>query len=164
LSSLSRASRVCRFKSAVIVHPLSLLPGLSPLAHENQAITTHTTDCFSCKDSLGDLYVSFAMQQSYARRAAAQGSKLLVQRAQRGAAHCDFTVAEQVASFDALAKWGQGGAKPAGDDVLTAAVVAAPSYGYAFTNNTTGPDDVKSTIDLRAKIAATTPACPVAVQ
>ena len=110
--------------------------------------------------TLGDLYVPFAMQQSYAKRAAAQGSKLLVQRAQRGAAHCDFTVAEQVESFEALVKWEQGGAKPAGDDVLTAAVVAAPDYGCAFTNNATGPDDVKSTIDLRARIAATTAACP----
>ena len=115
--------------------------------------------------TLGDMYVPFAMQQSYVRRAAARGSSaLLVQRAQRGAAHCDFTVAEQVESFEALAKWEQGGAKPAGDDVLTAAVVAAPSYGCTFTNNTTGPDDVKSTIDLRAKIAATTPACPVAAK
>ncbi len=111
--------------------------------------------------TLGDLYVPFAMQQSYARRAAAQGSTaMLVQRAQRGAAHCDFTVAEQVESFDALVKWEQGGAKPAGDDVLTAAVVAAPSYGCNFTNNATGSDDVRSTIDLRARIAATTPACP----
>lgn len=114
--------------------------------------------------TLGDLYVPFAMQQSYARRAAAQGSKLLVQRAQRGAAHCDFTVAEQVESFEALAKWEQGGAKPAGDDVLTAAVVAAPSYGCTFTNNTAGPDDLKSTIDLRARIAAATPACPGVVK
>ena len=110
--------------------------------------------------TLGDMYVPFGMQQSYAKRAAARGSNLLVQRAQRGAAHCDFTVAEQVESFEALAKWEQGGDKPAGDDVLTAAVVAAPSYGCAFTNNATGPDDVKSTVDLRARIAATTPACP----
>ena len=111
--------------------------------------------------TLGDMYVPFAMQQSYARRAAAQGSSnMLVQRAQRGAAHCDFTVAEQVESFEALVRWEQGGAKPAGDDVLTAAVVAAPSYGCAFTNNAVGPDDVKSTVDLRARIAATTPACP----
>ena len=111
--------------------------------------------------TLGDMYVPFVMQQSYAKRAATNGSNLLVQRAQRGAAHCDFTVAEQVESFDALAKWEQGGAKPPGDDVLTAAVVAAPSYGCTFTNNSTGPDDVKSTVDLRARIAATTPACPV---
>ena len=115
--------------------------------------------------TLGDLYVPFAMQQSYARRAAANGSSaLLVQRAQRGAAHCDFTVAEQVESFEALAAWEQGGSKPAGDDVLTAAVVAAPSYGCRFTNNATGPDDVKSTVDLRARIAASTPACPAAAR
>ena len=111
--------------------------------------------------TLGDMYVPFAMQQSYAKRAAARGSSgMLVQRAQRGAAHCDFTVAEQVESFEALATWEQGGTKPLGDDVLTAAVVAAPSYGCTFTNNATGPDDVKSTVDLRARIAATTPACP----
>ena len=110
--------------------------------------------------TLGDMYVPFGMQQSYAKRAAANSSKLLVQRTQRGAAHCDFTVAEQVESFEALAKWEQGGSKPPGDNVLTAAVVAAPSYGCAFTNNASGPDDVKSTIDLRARIAASTPACP----
>ena len=110
--------------------------------------------------TLGDMYVPFAMQQSYSKRASDKGSKLLVQRAQRGAAHCDFTVAEQVESFEALVKWEQGGTKPAGDDVLTAAVVAAPNYGCTFTNNATGPDDVKSTIDLRARIAATTAACP----
>ena len=114
--------------------------------------------------TLGDMYVPFAMQQSYAKRAAAQGSRLLVQRAQRGAAHCDFTVAEQVESFDALVKWEQSGTKPPGDDVLTAAVVAAPNYGCAFTNNRTEPDDVKSTIDLRARLAASTPACPAAAR
>ena len=115
--------------------------------------------------TLGDLYVPFAMQQSYARRAAANGSTaLLVQRAQRGAAHCDFTVAEQIESFEALTTWEQGGPKPPGDDVLTAGIVAAPSYGCRFTNNATGPDDVKSTVDLRARIAASTPACPLAAK
>ena len=115
--------------------------------------------------TLGDMYVPFAMQQSYAKRAASNGSSaMLVQRAQRGAAHCDFTVAEQVDSFDALAKWEQGGGKPAGDDVLTAAVVAAPGYGCAFTNNKVGFDDVKSTVDLRVRIAAGTPACPTAAK
>ena len=53
---------------------------------------------------LGDLYVPFAMQQIHARRAATNGSSaLLVQYAQCGAAHCDFTVAGQVESFEALA-------------------------------------------------------------
>ncbi len=111
--------------------------------------------------TLGDMYVPFAMQQSYLMRVTAQGSRhLLVQRAMRGAAHCDFTVAEQVESFEALAKWEQGGSKPPGDDVVVASTVAAPGYGCTFTNNSTGPDDVKSTVDLRVKIAATTPACP----
>lgn len=111
--------------------------------------------------TLGDMYVPFVMQQSYLKRATAQGSRdLLVQRAVRGAAHCDFTVAEQVESFEALAGWEQGGSKPLGDEILSASTVAAPSYGCAFTNNNTGPDDVKSTVDLRLKIAATTPACP----
>jgi hypothetical protein len=92
--------------------------------------------------TLGDIHLLFAMQQSYAKRAAAKGSStMLVQRAQRGAAQCDFTVAEQVESFQSLAKWEQGGPKPAGDDVLTAAVVAAPSYGCAFTNNAAGQGD-----------------------
>ena len=115
--------------------------------------------------TLGDMYVPFGMQQSYLKRVTAQGNRdRLVQRAVRGAAHCDFTVAEQVESFEALAKWEQGGSKPPGDDVLTASIVAAPGYGCAFTNNTAGPDDVKSTVDLRAKIAATTPACPRAAK
>ena len=115
--------------------------------------------------TLGDMYVPFAMQQSYARRIATHGSSAqLVQRAQRGAVHCDFTVAEQVESFEAMAAWAQGGPKPAGHDVLTAAVVAAPAYGCRFTNNKTGPDDVKSTVDLRAMIAGSTPTCPLAAR
>ena len=115
--------------------------------------------------TLGDLYVPFAMQQSYALRVAAKGnSALLVQRVQRGAAHCDFTVAEQVESFEALAAWEQGGTKPPGDDVLTAEVVAAPSYGCRFTNNATAPDDIQSTINFRARIAASTPGCPAAAK
>ena len=110
---------------------------------------------------LGDRSVPFGMQQSYLKRATAQGSRhLLVQRAVRGAAHCDFTVAEQVELFEALAKWEQGGSKPPGDDMLIASTVTAPSYGCAFTNNSTGLDDLKSSVDLRVKIAATTPAGP----
>ena len=59
----------------------------------------------TAKDAqLGDLCVPFATQQIYARRAATNGSSaLLVQYAQCGAAHCDFTVAGQVESFEALA-------------------------------------------------------------
>ena len=40
-----------------------------------------------------------------------------------------------------------------GDDVLTATVVNATSYGCRLTNNVTGPDDVHASINLWAGIA-----------
>ena len=115
--------------------------------------------------TLGDMYVPFSMQQVYQKRVAAKGNGAwLVQRAIRGASHCDFTVAEQANAFDAMIKWERDGVKPAGDDVLTAATVAAASYGCAHTVNTPGPDDAPlpngTTLKLRAGIAATSAACP----
>ena len=111
--------------------------------------------------TLGDLFVPFSMEQVYSKRAAAKGnSAWLVQRAIRGISHCDFTVAEQSTAFDDMVKWESGGAKPAGDDVVTAATVAAPTYGCTHTKNTPGPDDSAGTLGLRQIIAATTPACP----
>lgn len=111
--------------------------------------------------TLGDLFVPFSMQQTYQKRVAAKGnSQFLVQRAIRGISHCDFTVAEQVAAFDDMVTWEAGGAKPAGDDVVTPATVAAPTYGCTHTKNTPGTDDGASTLGLRQIIAATTPACP----
>ena len=111
--------------------------------------------------TLGDLFVPFSMEQVYQQRVAAKGnSAFLVQRAIRGISHCDFTNAEQVQAFDDMVKWEAGGAKPAGDDVVTAATVAAPTYGCTFTKNTPGPDDSAGTLGLRQIIAATTPACP----
>ena len=111
--------------------------------------------------TLGDLFVPFSMEQSYQKRVAAKGnSQYLVQRAIRGISHCDFTNAEQVTAFDDMVKWEAGGTKPAGDDVVTAATVAAPTYGCTFTKNTPGPDDGAGTLGLRQIIAATTPACP----
>ena len=87
--------------------------------------------------TLGDLFVPFSMQQVYKRRVDAQGnSARLVQRAIRGVSHCDFTLAEQATAFDDLVAWVEDGVTPAGDDVLTPATVAAPSYGCAFTDNT----------------------------
>jgi pimeloyl-ACP methyl ester carboxylesterase len=84
--------------------------------------------------TLGDLFVPFSMEQIYKRRADANGaSDLLVQRAYRDVGHCGFTVPEQEQAFAALTNWVVNGVKPAGDDVLTPAVVAAPSYGCAFT-------------------------------
>ena len=115
--------------------------------------------------TLGDLFVPFSMQQVYQQRAAAKGNaNWLVQRAIRGASHCDFTVAEQVQAFADMVVWEQTGVKPAGDDVMTPATVANPAYGCTFTNNTLGVDDGGSVPALRAGINASLPgACaPVA--
>jgi pimeloyl-ACP methyl ester carboxylesterase len=111
--------------------------------------------------TLGDMFVPFNMQQVYQKRVAAKGnSAFLVQRAIRGASHCDFTVAEQVKAFDDMIKWERDGIKPAGDDVVTASVVAAPTYGCTHTNNTIGPDDGNTTKALRPNILLSTAACP----
>lgn len=111
--------------------------------------------------TLGDLFVPFSMQQVYQKRVAAKGNGTwLVQRAIRGASHCDFTIAEQVDAFDAMIKWETSGVKPAGDDVVTAATVAAPSYGCTFTKNTLGQDDGAGVRALRAGIAASSAPCP----
>lgn len=107
--------------------------------------------------TLGDLFVPFSMQQIYKRRAAANGSdQWLVQRAIRAPGHCDFTVAEQVDGFEAMISWEQTGVKPAGDDVLTPAVVADAGYGCAFTRDTIGPDD-PGVLDAVRKVL---PSCP----
>jgi acetyl esterase/lipase len=111
--------------------------------------------------TLGDLFVPFVMQQVYQKRVAAKGnSTWLVQRAIRGASHCDFTVAEQVEAFDAMIKWERDGVKPAGDDVVTPATVAATTYGCTYTRNNLGPDDSGTTRALRPGILASTPRCP----
>jgi hypothetical protein len=113
--------------------------------------------------TLGDLFVPFSMQQVYQQRATAKGNaNWLVQRAIRGASHCDFTVAEQVQAFADMVTWEQTGVKPAGDDVMTPATVADPAYGCTFTNNTLGTDDTGgAAASFRPVIAATTPACPI---
>ena len=86
---------------------------------------------------LGDLFVPFSMEQIYARRVAAAGlSDRVVQRAIRGVGHCDFTPDGARRGFTDLVRWVEGGVKPAGDDVLTPAVVSAPTYGCAFTTAT----------------------------
>jgi hypothetical protein len=111
--------------------------------------------------TLGDLFVPISMEQVYQKRVAAKGNGVwLVQRAIRGASHCDFTVAEQVSAFDDMIKWERDGIKPSGDDVVTASNVAAPTFGCTFTKNTLGPDDGATVAALRAGIAATTAPCP----
>ena len=111
--------------------------------------------------TLGDLFVPFSMEQVYQKRAAAKGnSNWLVQRAIRGVSHCDFTVAEQVDAFDAMIKWERDGVKPGGDDVVTAATVAASSYGCTYTKNTLGPDESGTTRQLRPPTLLYSAACP----
>ncbi|MBJ2154669.1 alpha/beta hydrolase family protein [Variovorax sp. IB41] len=110
--------------------------------------------------TLGDLYVPFSMEQIYNKRVAAKGnSDWLVQRAVRGISHCDFTIAEQVEAFDAMIKWERDGVKPAGDDVVTAATVAAPTYGCAFTRPL-GTLDEGATSKLTRPGAALARPCP----
>ena len=111
--------------------------------------------------TLGDLFVPFSMQQVYQKRVAAKGnSTWLVQRAIRGASHCDFTVAEQATAFDDMIKWERDGIKPHGDDVVTPATVAAPTYGCMHTNNILGPDESGATQSLRPAVLANSAACP----
>ena len=84
--------------------------------------------------TIGDLFVPLSMEQIYARRAAEQGtSNLLVQRAIRDHNHCGFAVAEEEAAFAALVNWVTNGVQPAGDDILTPAAVAAPTFGCKFS-------------------------------
>lgn len=111
--------------------------------------------------TLGDLFVPFSMQQVYQKRATAKGNGgWLVQRAIRGASHCDFTTAEQADAFDAMIRWERDGIKPSGDDVVTPATVAATSYGCKYTQNTIGPDDSGTTKALRPLILANSVPCP----
>ena len=110
--------------------------------------------------TLGDMFVPFSMEQIYRTRAEDKGTGgKLVQRAIRGVGHCDFTIQEQVEAFEAMTAWEAGGAKPAGDDVLTPATVAAPTYGCAFTRNAVGVDDGPAATAVRPGLAAGFP-CP----
>jgi hypothetical protein len=106
--------------------------------------------------TIGDLFVPFNMIQVYRQRAEAAGNGgRLVTRAIRGISHCDFTVSEQAETFDALVEWEKGGPKPAGDDVLTPAVLASTTYGCTFTRAAVPVTDLGTTVALRGLIAAT---------
>jgi pimeloyl-ACP methyl ester carboxylesterase len=87
--------------------------------------------------TIGDLFVSFSMQQIYAQRVADHGkSDLLVQRVIRDVGHCTFKTGEEEAAFADLVYWVENGVRPAGDKVLDAQSVAAPHYGCQFTQGT----------------------------
>ncbi|TFY97612.1 hypothetical protein [Ramlibacter humi] len=111
--------------------------------------------------TLGDLFVPFSMEQVYRQRLEANGNGgKVVQRAIRGATHCDFTNAEMEKGFADLVAWVKQGTKPAGDDVVTPSTVADAHYGCTFTNNTTTADDSTSTANLRMAILGAGRTCP----
>jgi alpha-beta hydrolase superfamily lysophospholipase len=115
--------------------------------------------------TLGDIFVPFSMQQIYRTRVNAAGparADRLVQRAIRGASHCDFTNAEMRTAFDDMVRWVKQGTKPAGDDISTPATVAAPTYGCRYTNNTLHPVDeaTGTTRTLRGLIQSFGLTCP----
>jgi hypothetical protein len=84
---------------------------------------------------LGDLFVPFSMEQAYRADVTRHGrGGLVVQRAIRAAQHCEFSPAEVGAAWDDLVRWVRTGARPAGDDVATPAVVAAPDFGCRFSD------------------------------
>jgi fermentation-respiration switch protein FrsA (DUF1100 family) len=84
---------------------------------------------------LGDLFVPFSMEQDYAAEAAERGrADLVVQRAVRTTAHCEFSPVEAGTAWDDLVAWVGGGDRPAGDAVLDPAAVADPSFGCAFSD------------------------------
>jgi len=83
--------------------------------------------------NIGDLFVPVLHEIEYARRVAAKGnSDLLVQRAVRGVGHCDIAGPEFAGAFIDLVNWVENGVKPAGDNWLDPAAVAAPDFGCAF--------------------------------
>lgn len=92
---------------------------------------------------IGDLLVPLSMEQIYAREVAAHHrSDLLVQRAIRSVDHCDFSPNEVADAWNSLIRWvraegpvARAAARPAGDDVLDPAVLAAPGFGCRFTDS-----------------------------
>ncbi|MGF1596663.1 MAG: hypothetical protein ACFCVK_06985 [Acidimicrobiales bacterium] len=85
--------------------------------------------------NLGDLFVPFHMETTYAETVAARGNAdLLVQRAIRGVGHCDFTTAEYERAMTDLVAWVEDGVKPEGDAVSDPAAVAADDFGCRFTD------------------------------
>jgi hypothetical protein len=84
---------------------------------------------------LGDLFVPFGMEQDYARDVALnfQG-RHLVQRAIRTINHCEFSPTEVGTAWDDLVNWVEHKQKPAGDRVLDAGTVGAPTYGCVFSD------------------------------
>jgi hypothetical protein len=84
---------------------------------------------------LGDLFVTFSMEQRYAIDVALHlQSRNLVQRAIRTINHCEFSAVEAGQAWDDLVNWVVNHQRPAGDNVLKDEVVAEANYGCAFSD------------------------------
>ena len=84
---------------------------------------------------LGDMFVPFSMEQSYATEVARHHrSRFLVQRAVRAVEHCEFSAEEAGTAWDDLVRWVDRGRRPAGDVVTEPRVVKRPDYGCRFSD------------------------------
>ncbi len=87
--------------------------------------------------SLGDLFVPFSMEESYARKTALHHqSRLVVQRAIRTTQHCEFSNTEAGTAWDDLTHWVATGRRPPGDTLTDPATIARPDYGCRFSDPT----------------------------
>ncbi|MEH1169010.1 hypothetical protein V6V47_26870 [Micromonospora sp. CPCC 205539] len=117
------------------VAPENIWQRLLPTLTEVPQIAGRPTAPVLSLHDLGDMFVPFSMEQTYATDVARNGrSRLVVQRAIRAAQHCEFSPAEAGAGWDDLVSWVRGGARPAGDTVTDPAVVARPDYGCRFSD------------------------------
>jgi len=83
---------------------------------------------------VGDLFVPFSMEQDYRADAArSDRADLVVQRAIRTVAHCEFSPAEVGDAWRDLTSWVDRGRRPAGDDVRR---TDDPKFGCRFTDRT----------------------------
>jgi hypothetical protein len=115
---------------------------LSPALTEIPQIAGRPTAPVLSLHGLGDMFVTFSMEQEYQQDVARNGrTKSLVQRAIRTVEHCEFSPVEVATAWNDLVTWVDRGRKPIGDVVDNRATVAAPDYGCRFTDRTayTGP-------------------------
>jgi pimeloyl-ACP methyl ester carboxylesterase len=111
----------------------ALTPAEEPAIHGDPGIPVLSIH------GIGDLFVPFSMDQHYAKMMVAHGQGgLFVDRAIREVTHCGYTTNELAAGFAALVSWINTGRRPAGDNVLNPAAVAAPFFGCRFTDPTPG--------------------------
>jgi hypothetical protein len=105
--------------------------GLTPVA---QVFGRPDAPVLSLHD-LGDMFVPFSMEQTYAAEVQEAGrGELLVQRAIRATGHCEFSAAEAGQAWDDLVAWVEDGTRPEGDDVTDPETVADPDFGCRFTD------------------------------